>query len=195
MATSPTLLRQSPRTHTRTCLTLKPTATTKNDRSQTPSCSFPMNILKPDVANSLIVHREREETVAAPFKSPNSHRHAAHVPVSTPNHGEGGRKGLHHQCIANPNLLLNLKAAVARKGYVQRHIGAPIPNLEGIGKQGRKTSRSLKRPGLERTLHCTVRKQPTRLIDCQKDAQGVLSPNLDRGCQRVAPHACRVSFS
>ena len=136
MATSPTLLRQSPRTLARTCLTPKPTATAKNDRSRTPYCSFPMKILKPDVANSLIVHMEREETVAAPFKSPNSHRHAARVPVSTPNQDEGGRKGLHHQCIANPNLLLNLKAAVARKGYIQRHIGAPTPNLERNRKQG-----------------------------------------------------------
>jgi hypothetical protein len=165
MATSPTLLRHPPRTLTRTCLTLKPTATTKNDRSQYRLAHF-LRILKADVANSLTVWNRERGNHRCYSRVPNSHpSQAARVLVSTPNHNEGLGRGLQHHRTANPNLLLNLKAAVASKGYIQRHIGALTPKTSKKERQGRKNLAEPQRQVW--SPHYPVRKQPTRLIAWQ----------------------------
>jgi hypothetical protein len=60
-----------------------------------------LRILKPDVATTLTVQRRGNRRCNSP-RAPNSHSHAARVLVSTPNHDEGGQRGL--QCNIAPSI-------------------------------------------------------------------------------------------
>lgn len=156
---SPTLLRHSPRTSREPLSDLQTHRHDEDDRSQHRLAHF-LRILKPDLAITLTVQgRERGNRRYSP-RAPNLHGLAARVPVSSLNHDEGVRRSLQHHRTANPNLLLNLKVAVAKKGNILRYIGAPTPSLEP--QQGHETPN-----GQVWSVDCTVRKQPTRLIDWQ----------------------------
>ena len=145
-----------------------------------------LRILKPDLANTLTVQGRRTRRC---FRVPNSHSLVARVPVLTPNHDEGVGRGLNHHRTVNPNLLLNLKDAVARKGYKQCHIGAPT--VRQTSKQNRDVRPRGASNGEVSSVRCTVPEQPTRLIDWHKPFR-LSHPQTRSGCQRVAP---RTSYA